>query len=200
MKKILLLITTLVFILTVTSCGDNKNDSEICEKQANEFVSYFRDNDFEAMYEMTKHKDPYLAGTYDKNSAIGRKLFGAMGSHLTFEITQTTVNGNEASVKAHITTIDFKQLLTDVVSQYTQYCIDNGSSLSSDELGEALEGILEEALQNPVPFEKDTSIDFVKEGGKWIIDDNVGIYDDLSGGYITYCFGLNAAGGIAGSK
>ena len=60
-------------------------------------------------------------------------------------------------------------------------------------MGDALESILDEALKNPQPFEKDTSLDFVKQDGKWVIEDNVGVYDDLSGGYLTYCFSVNTS-------
>lgn len=189
MKKILLLILSLTLLLT--ACTSDEAPKE-CISQANEFVGYFKDKDFDSMYAMTKYQDPYLAGTYDKNSALGQKLFNAMSDNLTFEITGGSRKGKNAYVKAHITTIDFKQLLTDVVSQYTEYCKINGENMTSDEMGNALDNILDEALKNPTPYEKDTSIDFVKEKGKWIIEDNVGIYDDLSGGYITYCFGVNS--------
>lgn len=192
MKKILLIIIS-AFVL-LTGCQSDTPPDE-CVAQANEFVGYFKEKDFESMYAMTKYKDPYLAGTYDENSIIGQKLFDAMSDHLTFEITGGSRNGSDAYVNAHITTIDFKDLLTNVVSEYTQYCKLNAENASSEELSSALESILDEALQNPTPFEKDTSIDFVKEKGKWIIEDNVGIYDDLSGGYINYCFGLNAGVG-----
>ncbi len=190
MKKLILLILSLTFFMT--ACTSDEAPAE-CISQANEFVEYFREKDFESMYAMTKYQDPYLAGTYDKNSAIGQKLFNAMSDHLTFEITGGSTEGKNAYVKAHVTTIDFKQLLTDVVGQYTEYCKANGDNITSDEMGQALESILDEALKNPTPYEKDTSIDFIKEKGKWIIEDNVGIYDDLAGGYITYCFGVNSA-------
>ena len=49
---------------------------------------------------------------------------------------------------------------------------------------------------NAEVYDKDTSVDFVKENGKWIIEDNVGIYDDLSGGYLTYCFRVNYIAGL----
>ncbi len=192
MKKLILTILSLT--LLITACTSDKAPAE-CISQANEFVEHFREKDFESMYAMTKYQDPYLAGTYDQNSVIGQKLFNAMSDHLTFEITGGTTEGKNAYVKAHVTTIDFKQLLTDVVGQYTEYCKANSDTITSDEMGQALESILDEALKNPTPYEKDTSIDFVKENGKWIIEDNVGIYDDLAGGYITYCFGVNSAMG-----
>lgn len=190
MKKLLLFLISMTFIFT--GCKSDVAPDE-CIAQANEFVEYFRQKDFDSMYAMTKYQDPYLAGTYDENSVIGEKLFNAMSDNLTFEITGGSKDGKNAYVNAHLVTIDFKELLTDVVSQYTDFCVANAESMTSDELGDALESILDEALKNPVVYEKDTSIDFIKEKGKWIIEDNVGIYDDLSGGYITYCFGLNAS-------
>lgn len=193
MKKLFLLIISITLLLT--ACSSDTAPDE-CISQANEFVEYFKSKDFESMYAMTKYQDPYLAGTYDENSTIGQKLFNAMSDHLTFEITGGSRKGNNAYVNAHVTTIDFKQLLTDVVGQYTEYCKANGENITSDEMGQALENILDEALKNPTPYEKDTSIDFVKEKGKWIIEENVGIYDDLSGGYLTYCFGVNSAMGL----
>ena len=84
MKKIVLLFA--VLIVALTGCKSDKAPDE-CINQTNEFVQYFRDKDFESMYEMTKDKNPYLAGTYDANSVIGRELFDAMTNSLKFEIT-----------------------------------------------------------------------------------------------------------------
>ena len=148
------------------------------------------------MYEMTKDKNPYLAGTYDANSVIGRELFDAMTNSLKFEITSGSRNGKNAYVNAHITTINTEKLLTNVVNEYTEYCKSMGNSLTSDDMDKALKTILDENLKNTEVYDKDTSVDFVKENGKWIIEDNVGIYDDLSGGYLTYCFGVNYIAGL----
>lgn len=190
MKKLILIFISLILIFT--GCKDDVAPDE-CIAQANQFVEYFKAKDFDSMYAMTMYQDPYLAGTYDENSPIGQKLFSAMSDHLNFEITGGSRDGKNAYVNAHIVTIDFNKLLTNVVADYTEFCILNTEGMTSDQLGEALENILDEALKNVETYEKDTSIDFVKNKGKWIIEDNVGIYDDLSGGYITYCFSLNSS-------
>lgn len=189
MKRIFLLIVLIMSLFT--GCGE-KNAPDECIEQANQFVSYFKQKDFESMYEMTVYKDPYLAGTYDENSTIGQKLFNAMSESLNFEITGSKQEGDSAYVKAHIVTVDFNKLLKEVVSDYGEYCKENAETITSDQLGGILENILGEALKNTTPYEKDTSIDFVKKDGKWIIEDNVGVYDDLSGGYLTYCFSVNS--------
>ncbi len=190
MKKLFLII--LAVLLLVTACKEDKAPEE-CIDQTNQFVNYFKEKDFESMYNMTVYKDPYLAGTYDENSAIGQKLFNAMSEHLNFEITGGSRDGKSAYVKAHIVTINFQKLLTNVVDEYADFCKENAETLTSDQLGDALENILDEELKNAEPYEKDTSFDFVKQDGKWIIEDNVGVYDDLSGGYLTYCFSVNSA-------
>lgn len=193
MKKIVLLFA--VLIVALTGCKSDKAPDE-CINQTNEFVQYFRDKDFESMYEMTKDKNPYLAGTYDANSVIGRELFDAMTNSLKFEITSGSRNGKNAYVNAHITTINTEKLLTNVVNEYTEYCKSMGNSLKSDDMDKALKTIIDENLKNTEVYDKDTSVDFVKENGKWIIEDNVGIYDDLSGGYLTYCFRVNYIAGL----
>ncbi len=190
MKKLFLII--LAVLLLVTACKEDKAPEE-CIEQTNQFVNYFKEKDFESMYNMTVYKDPYLAGTYDENSAIGQKLFNAMSEHLNFEITGGSRDGKSAYVKAHIVTINFQKLLTNVVDEYADFCKENAETLTSDQLGDVLENILDEELKNAEPYEKDTSFDFVKQDGKWIIEDNVGVYDDLSGGYLTYCFSVNSA-------
>lgn len=190
MKKLFLII--LAVLLLVTACKEDKAPEE-CIEQTSQFVNYFKEKDFESMYNMTVYKDPYLAGTYDENSAIGQKLFNAMSEHLNFEITGGSRDGKSAYVKAHIVTINFQKLLTNVVDEYADFCKENAETLTSDQLGDVLENILDEELKNAEPYEKDTSFDFVKQDGKWIIEDNVGVYDDLSGGYLTYCFSVNSA-------
>lgn len=192
MKKILFLIIALVLVLS--GCKKDVAPEE-CIAQTNQFVEYFKAKNFDAMYEMTYNKDPYLAGTYDENSPIGQKLFNAMTENLSFEITGGSTEGKNAYVRGHIVTVDIKQLLTDVVNEYTKYCTDNADELTEERMGQALELILDENLQNLTPYEKDTSLDFIKVKGEWIIEDNVGVYDDLSGGYLTYCFGMNMAMG-----
>ncbi len=188
MKKLILLIFACSLLLT--ACKEDTAPEE-CIEQTKEFVEYFKNKDFESMYEMTVYKDPYLAGTYDEDSPIGQKLFNAMTDNLDFEITGSSRDGDSAYVRAHVVTIDFNQLLTDVVSEYMEYCVENSENLTSELMDEALENILDEALENPQPYEKDTSLDFIKQDGEWVIEDNVGVYDDLSGGYLTYCFSVN---------
>lgn len=191
MKKLLLTLIAMLFL--ITACGSNEAPKE-CVEQANLFVEYFKNKDFESMYEMTEYKDPYLAGTYNEDSEIGKKLFSAIADNLNYEITGGMRDGKSANVKLHIVTVDFNNLLTNVVAYYTEFCkTESAGAMSSEELDEVLFGILDEELKNVVAFEKDTQIDFVKKNGQWIIADNVGIYDDLSGGYLTYCFSVNSA-------
>lgn len=188
MKKIILILVSIMLLFT--GCKEDKAPEE-CVNMTNEFVQYFRDKDFESMYAMTKYQEPYLAGTYDKDSPIGTKLFDAMSNKLEFNITSGSRDGSNAYVKAHIKTIDFNLVLTNVVKEYTDYCKSKGNSLTSEDMDKALSSILDTNINNAPVYEKDTSFDFVKEKGKWIIEDNVGVYDDLSGGYISYCFSLN---------
>ena len=157
MKKFILIFISLTFIFT--GCKDVVVPDE-CVAQANQFVECFKAKDFDSMYAMTMYKDQYLAGTYDENSSIGQKLFNAMSDHLNFEITGGSRDGKNAYVNAHIVTIDFNKLLTNVVGEYTEFCMSNAEGMTSDQLGEALENILDEALKNAEPYEKDTSIDF----------------------------------------
>ncbi len=192
MKKILCFMLALSLML----CGcAAKEAPEECIAQAGEFAELFKAKDFEGMYAMTYYKDPYLAGTYDESSVIGSKLFDAMASNLTYEITGGERKGKNANVTLHIVTADFNTLLKNVVEEYTDYCKDNADTITDEEMSQVLESILDEHLKNITPYEKDTSIDFIKDKGKWVIEDNVGIYDDLSGGYLTYCFGVSMAMG-----
>lgn len=197
MKKVILLILALSLLLCACAA---KETPEECIEQAKEFAELFKAKDFEGMYAMTYYKDPYLAGTYDESSVIGSKLFDAMASNFTYEITGGERKGKNANVRMHIVTADFNTLLKNVVSEYTAYCTDNADTITEDEMSQALEIILDEQLKNATPYEKDTSIDFIKNDGKWVIEDNVGVYDDFSGGYLTYCFGVNMSMGNTSVK
>ncbi len=197
MKRIFLLLIS--FMMLFTACKDDKAPED-CIEQTNQFVSYFKEKDFESMYAMTVYQDPYLAGTYDEDSVIGQKLFNAMAENLNFEITGGSKDGKSAYVYAHLITLDFNNLLTNVVNKYMEYCEENAENMDVDQLDSVLEGFLDEEIENAEVFEKDTSIDFIKQNGKWVIEDNVGVYDDLSGGYLTYCFGLNTALGNVGTQ
>ncbi len=191
MKRIVLIFLAISIFLV--GCGANNSEaSKECIEKTNEFLTYFKNKDFESMYNMSLYKDQYLAGTYNKDSVIGRMLFDSMTQGLSYEIKDTVENGDNVYVKFHIVTKDYNDVLSRVVGYYTDFLKKAGDTMTSEEIDDVLETILDEQLKSAKVYEKDTQLDFIKKDGKWIIEENVGVYDDITGGYLSYCFNMNS--------
>lgn len=194
MKKILALLLGVVLCLGAVGCGNKPKNKY--EEYVQAFVQNFKNQNFEAMYKMTSDQYPYFQGMYKPEQDNNVKIFKAMGDNLKFEITESSENGNEATVKTHISTLDFSKIMSNISSRLMVEYMTPGSS--GKNMDKAFSDIIDDEIKNADKKEADTVFNFVKDkDGNWVLDSNVAIYDDLCGGYLQYYFQENTLGKYA---
>ena len=180
MKRILTLFLSIVMCMGITACGSKpKNKYE-------EYVLSFV-QDFQTQY---------FQGMYKPDEENNVKLFKAMAKNLKCEIVESSENGNEATVKAHITTLDFAKIMSNISSRLMVEYMTPGNS--GKDMDKVFSGIIDDEIKHADKKESDTVFNFVKDKkGNWTLDSNVAIYDDICGGYLQYYFQQNTLGKYA---
>lgn len=192
MKKILAAVLCLVVIFS--ACGKKEAPQE-CVSIANQFISCYTNADFEGMYALTNDEYPYFNDMYNPDDSLNKALFDALTKNLSYEITGGEDFGESANVKLHVSNINAEQLLGSIVDEFTNLYKQNPDTYENMDMDAELEKIVTAKIASAPYTEKDTSIDFIKQDGKWVIENNIGLYDDLSGGYMTYYFNANVVQG-----
>lgn len=197
MKKLITALVCALILLSAPGCGREEAPQE-CIDMTNEFINCFRDKDFEGMYALTNDNYPYMSGLYDENDSLNKALFDAITSNLNVEITGSENFGETAKVSLKVSALDTENLLSNVVYQFTNLYKQNPDSYENMDMDSELEKIVNSQIGRTPVKEKDSSLDFIKKDGKWVIESNIGIYDDLSGGFLTYYFDVNVVQNVGG--
>lgn len=197
MKKLFTILMAAVIALTLAGCSKQEAPQE-CVDLANQFINAYSYKNFESMYEMTNDKYPYLSGMYNKDEKVNSMLFDALTDNLEVKITGGNDFGDTANVTLHIKTADAITILGNIVSDFTNLYKQNPDSYKNMDMDAELEKIVKSYTENPPMTERDSQIDFIKQDGKWVIESNVGIYDDLTGGFLTYYFDVNVLQNVGG--
>ncbi len=197
MKKILILLLCSFILLTAIGC-DKKEAPAECTEITKEFINCFKEKDFEGMYALTNDNYPYMSGLYNESDSLNKALFDAITDNLNVEITGGEDFGDTAKVSLKISNLDTESLLSNVVYQFTNLYKQNPDSYEKMDMDAELEKIVNAQIGITPVKEKDSSIDFIKQEGKWVIESNIGIYDDLSGGFLTYYFNVNVVQNVGG--
>ena len=194
MKRILTLFLSIVMCIGMTACGSKPKNKY--EEYVLSFVQDFQTQNFDAMYKLTSDQYPYFQGMYKPDEENNVKLFKAMAKNLKCEIVESSENGNEATVKAHITTLDFAKIMSNISSRLMVEYMTPGNS--GKDMDKVFSGIIDDEIKHADKKESDTVFNFVKDKkGNWTLDSNVAIYDDICGGYLQYYFQQNTLGKYA---
>ena len=194
MKRILTLFLSIVMCIGMTACGSKPKNKY--EEYVLSFVQDFQTQNFDAMYKLTSDQYPYFQGMYKPDEENNVKLFKAMAKNLKCEIVESSENGNEATVKAHITTLDFAKIMSNISSRLMVEYMTPGNT--GKDMDKVFSGIIDDEIKHADKKESDTVFNFVKDKkGNWTLDSNVAIYDDICGGYLQYYFQQNTLGKYA---
>lgn len=194
MKRIITLFLGIVLCIGFTACGSKpKNEFE---EYVQSFIQDFQTQNFDDMYKLTSDRYPYFQGMYKPDEENNVKLFKAMAKNLKYEMLESSEDGDEATVKVHITTLDFASIMSDISSRLmVEYLTPNNTGKDMDKV---FSGIIDDEIKNADKKEYDTVFNFIKDkNGSWVLDSNVAIYDDLCGGYLQYYFEQNTLGKYA---
>lgn len=172
MKKIILIL--LCLLLMTTGCGSN--DVDTANEVAYDFITSFQQQDFAHMYSLTKDMAPYLSNAYNPEQELNVKFFKALADNMEYTINDTEINGDEANVFYHLRTLNAESLMLGIVESITQ-----NPNADIDEV------FRQQVLLCP-RIEKDTVLNMDRVGETWVIESNVGIYDDLCGGFLQFSY------------
>ncbi len=161
------------------------------QADAGKFCQSFKDMDFNAMYSLTHDETEYFNEIYVPGGEGSEAVFSAMADNLQYEIGECKIDGKNAVVNAKISNVDMNIAMGNVLNDYFARCEaepDNIDNISLDD-------IIEENINKPDAQRRDadTVFNFVKQNGEWVLESNVMIYDDITGGYMTYYFQANMA-------
>ncbi len=178
MKKI---ICFLLFLLCIGLSGCENKDVDSANEVAYKFIECFKTQDFKGMYSITNDMSPYLTNVYNPEQPLNVKLFKALGENMEYTITKTEIKGDEANVFYHLRTLDAERLMAGIVESVTE-------NPQAD-----VDLIMEKQILLCPRIEKDTVLNMDRLGDTWVIESNIGIYDDLCGGFIQFSYNAGFA-------
>jgi hypothetical protein len=161
-------------------CGCGATTAGMTPEQIlDSFIQDYRNCDFEGMYSLTNDGYAYFEGMYDEENANNRYLFGAMTNNLDFEVTNVEINDDTANIYANVKNINMYNVISDITKDTS-----GSASIVSDTVDAHRDDIVE----------KEVVFNFVKDGNNWVIESNLGIYSDLTGGYLQYIYEVSWLG------
>lgn len=189
-------ILTGAIVLSTALSGCNK-PSTPPEEVVTAFLEDFSNMDYEGMYELTQDKHQYFKDIYLDDNSDNTKIFKTLSDNIEYEVgdVETSFWNKDATVEVDIRNIDSKiamnGIMTDLFSKYEEY----EDELDQHDMDAELDQIVEDRL-NPETAPRtntNTVFNLINQDGQWVIESNVLIYDDITGGYFTYYFQNNFA-------
>ncbi|MBQ6555695.1 MAG: DUF4878 domain-containing protein [Firmicutes bacterium] len=190
LKRFSFIFLLLCAVLCLNGCSQKSAalTSENAQALVENFLEDFKSGDYEGMYKLTHDDYPYFEGIYLPDSESNKLMFVKLSEHMQYEIKSVQLLDNEAVVNVHITNVNADTALTNLTSTYLDACEkDTENNLDKDELLlETTKFCFDDASAGT--YEKDTVFNLVEKDGKWVIESNIMIYDDITGGYMTYYY------------
>ncbi|GEM_PF-509224 len=178
--------------IKITDTASNKENNMYTEETEG-FIKDFKNLDFESMYARTNDQLEYFADLYKPDEKFNKYLFEVMASNLEYEILSTEEIESGVNVYVHVSNIDMQKFLPKLSKEYITKLKEEGNGADADKI---LKDIMDELLSDASLERTDTKtvFNFIQQDDKWCIESNVGIYDDLSGGYLQQFFNTNVVG------
>lgn len=184
-------------MLFITGC--NNNSAGDAAKAVDKFLQEFKNGEYENMYALTNDGAEYYSGIYVPEEKVNCLLFEFLSENLQYEIkSYETTDSNTAVVTVELTNVKISDLLDDIQTMYMEYCAANEDIIEDIDLNDLLYQITEYKF-NSGEYEtetKETEFTLTYKSGKWAIESGIIIYDDVTGGYITYYYKNTIFGGM----
>lgn len=178
-RKILSVVLAVIFMFALASCGASDPKGVV-----DAYMKACQKLDVEKMEE-------YFPG---QGSTLDREAYGESDSdffsRITYELGETAVDGDKATQKIQITTVDMAAIMTELITELTAEMMTNLGDSEFDSVA-YLNELLAEKLSNPDAKLITTTVTVNLEknsDGKWIIsspDQNAEFLDALSGGIVN---------------
>lgn len=168
----------------LTACGDLTEEN--AQMLVDEFLQDFKQGKYEEMYPLTHDEHPYFQGLYDESVPTKKALFNKLSEKMEYSIESVQVNGKEAIVNTHISNVDAQAAIDDAAKKYYDRIMEMGEeAVENADTDAILADVIEHCFdaKDAERTEKDTVFNLVAQKGKWKIESNILIYDDITGGY-----------------
>lgn len=199
-NKLVLLIFAMVVLTLgfIYFCNRGIEDVK-AEKLVNEFIDTFKSCDYEKLYTLTNDGAEYYSGIYLPEEKTNELLFNFFSENLECKIKDVTqFDDKTVIVKTQLKNVKAEALMDRIQNQYLAYCQANEDILDTLDLDDLLYKVMEYEMSKN-DFEKevrDTDFTLVFENGSWKLESGIIIYDDMTGGYITYYYKNNIFNGL----
>lgn len=187
-KRIILLAAFIGSLLLLSGCGSKYLDAANAETTVTDFLEDYKDMDFDGMYAMTHDAHPYFDGLYIPQSESNVYMFKTLSYDLDYQITDISINKKEAAVTVHTSNINVENVLNAITEEYLE-AVKNDPEGKTD-VDKLFLDITQKHFDDPdnERIEKDTVFNLIEKDGHWTIESNIMIYDDITGGYMTFYY------------
>lgn len=187
MKKITIILTAVLCIVLFAGCHEKEKAQMQADAAA--FCQDFKEMKFDDMYALTNDGTKYFNDIYVPGAESNELIFKSMADNMEYEIGECTIDGKNASVKAKISNVNMNLAMSDVLNEYFAQCDADPDNIDNIDINKIIDDRVNSA--DAERRDADTVFNFVKKDGKWVIESNVMIYDDVTGGYMSYAFQAN---------
>lgn len=181
LKKLTLILTLVLFTLTLVACGPKPDET------VKNFFEAAKKSDFNAM--ATYMKKEGNKGDFKFDDANQEKIVKAVFSKISYESVSSTVNGNNATVKAKVTSLDLPRIYGKTVGDLMPTLLASAFSATENDAKNdaAVENQIMQAFLNamndPNAAKTTTEVDIklVKGDKGWVIEPNDDLLNALTG-------------------
>lgn len=190
----------LLFVFMLTGCNKSKaiGDDE-AKALVKDFINTFQKCEYENLYPLTSDGGEYYRGIYIPEEATNELLFNYFSEKLDYNIKSVKkVNDTTVTVNVELTNVKAEELVERIQAQYLAYCQANEDVLDDIDLSDLLYKVMEYELgKDDIETQTvETEFNVIYNSDKWILEGGIIIYDDMTGGYITYYYKNNIFGGL----
>lgn len=192
LKKFLCLILITVFGFSLLGCGVKPEDT------AKNLLDAIKQNDLEKASTYMKKDDSAKEGSTEEfkyDSPEQEKIIKGVFSKIDYTLDSTTTNGNNAIVKAKITSVDLTRVATKMISELLPTLMTQALSGENDEKkqNEMMLQYFINSINDPnVPkTTTDVDIKLVKENKTWLVEQTDDLTNALTGNFQRMSEALN---------
>lgn len=189
-KNFIKLITvTIMFMFILSGCGGPKPDAVVTS-----FLTALQETDYEtaSTYIAKTNSDEQESESFDLEfeDEMQKQLLNSIMKNIQFEnvVTEST-EGEKASVKISLTTLDCVTIMNNVMSQAMGLAFSYAFSDTTDQEGieKMIETLLANAFSSPdaPKTQKDITINLTKTNNGWKIIADESLMDGLTGGLLS---------------
>lgn len=181
-KNILFLIfITIILSFALVACSSTTPPKDVVK----EFLEALKTSDIEKAGTYLQSKDEAIIEKIKSGDELEQKAVIKILSHIDYEILSEQISGEEAKVKASITSLDLLRIVTKTMSELMPIAL--ASAFSDENEKNNMDSLTEQYLMNAISdpdaptTTTDVTINLKKIDGKWLIVSDENLLNSLTG-------------------